>query len=100
MIVPPSPVGRWPVCRSTRTRRMPGGTRNGVAGWSASASFMKSRKIGAADGAAGFLAAEAARLVEADIDADGEIGREADEPGVLAVVGGAGLAGQRLADLP
>jgi len=39
-----------------------------------------------------------ARLVVAEIDADHEIGGEADEPGVLLVVGGAGLAGDRLAD--
>ena len=40
-----------------------------------------------------------ARLVVAEIDADREIGREADEPDILFVVGGAGLAGDRLADL-
>ena len=50
------------------------------------------------DGPARRLVAERARLVVADIEADGEIGREADEPGVVAIVGGAGLAGERLAD--
>ena len=77
---------------------MPGGMRNGVAGLSLSATFMKSRKIGAARCAAGRAAPEMARLVVADVDADREVGREADEPGVLLVVGGAGLAGDRLAD--
>src|SRR5690606_7224049 len=45
--------------------------------------------------AAGFGAAERLRLVEADKDADNEIGREADEPGVAPVIGGAGFAGER-----
>src|SRR6185369_13577738 len=46
-----------------------------------------------------FLAlAEGARLVEADEDAGDEVGREAHEPVVLVVAGGAGLAGKRLAD--
>ena len=48
--------------------------------------------------AAGGALAEIARLVVADIDADREVRREADEPGVLFVVGGSGLAGDRLAD--
>src|SRR4051812_22023328 len=48
--------------------------------------------------ATGRALAEVARLVVADIDADGDVRREADEPGVLFVVGGAGLAGDRLAD--
>src|SRR6185503_20114680 len=43
--------------------------------------------------------AEAARLAIAKIETDDEIGRKADEPDVLAVAGGAGLAGDRLADL-
>src|SRR2546430_10509496 len=42
--------------------------------------------------AAGRAAAEMARLVIAEINADHEIGREADEPGVLLVAGGAGPA--------
>ena len=37
-------------------------------------------------------------LSKPTIDADREIGREAHEPGVVAVVGRAGLAGERLAD--
>ena len=78
---------------------MPAGTRNGTAGLSASATFRKSRTIGAASCAAGRASAEMARLVVADIDADRDVGREADEPDVLLVVGGAGLAGDRLADL-
>ena len=48
--------------------------------------------------AAGRMRAHRPRLVEADIDADCEIGRVADEPGVALVIGGAGLAGHRLAD--
>src|SRR6185437_7229886 len=43
-------------------------------------------------------AAECARIVEADIDADREVGRRAEEPGVLGIVGGAGLAGDRPAE--
>src|SRR6201999_1668797 len=39
------------------------------------------------------------RFVVAHVDADRDIGREAYEPGVLGLVGGAGLAGDRLADL-
>src|SRR5260370_9426200 len=46
--------------------------------------------------ASGGVAAEVARLVVAHVDADGEVGREAEEPDVLLVVGGAGLAGDRL----
>src|SRR5205807_4080485 len=42
--------------------------------------------------------AKAVRIVEPDIDAGDEIGREAHEPVVLIVVRGAGLAGKRLAD--
>src|SRR6476469_8346328 len=48
--------------------------------------------------AAGLAATERLRLVVADIDADHEVGREADEPGVLVVAGCAGLAGDGLAD--
>src|SRR5262249_52834983 len=50
------------------------------------------------DMAAGRTAAEMPRLVVTDVDADRDVGRIADEPGVLFVVGGAGLAGDRLAD--
>src|SRR5258708_1429418 len=49
--------------------------------------------------AAGSVAAEMARLVVAHVNTDYEVGREADEPGILFVVGGAGLAGNRLLDL-
>src|ERR1700686_1301451 len=38
------------------------------------------------------------RLVKAEIDADNDVRREADEPGILRFIGGAGLAGDRLAD--
>src|SRR5690606_23149865 len=41
---------------------------------------------------------ERPRLVEADPDAGHEVGREAHKPGVEAVVCGASLAGDRLAD--
>ena len=47
------------------------------------------------DIAAGLAMSERRRIVEADIDADHEVGREADEPGILLVVGGAGLARDR-----
>src|SRR5258708_34052477 len=43
--------------------------------------------------------AQSARLVIAKIESDDEIGRKADEPDVFCVTGGAGLAGDRLADL-
>src|SRR5258708_30100970 len=49
--------------------------------------------------AAGSVAAEMARLVVAHVNTDYEVGREADEPGILFVGGGAGLAGNRLLDL-
>ena len=45
------------------------------------------------------MLAHVAGGVEADIDADGELGGETDEPGVLVVVRGAGLAGDRTAEL-
>src|SRR5581483_8097420 len=50
---------------------------------------------GRGEHAAGLAMTERVRLVETEIDADDEIGRKADEPGVLVVVGGAGLAGDR-----
>ena len=59
---------------------------------------MISTKTGSAALAPCSCVAEALRLVEADVDADHQIGREADEPGIAAVVRGAGLAGDRLAD--
>src|SRR6201999_2519973 len=51
------------------------------------------------ENAAGHAAAERARLVVTDIDAGDDVGRETDEPRILEVVRGAGLAGDRLADL-
>src|SRR3974390_1179199 len=47
---------------------------------------------------AGRAAREVTRLVVAHIDADHDVGRKPDEPGVPLVVGGAGLASHRLAD--
>src|SRR5271154_4939527 len=41
---------------------------------------------------------ERARLVIAHVDADRDVGREADEPGILGLVGRAGLARDRFAD--
>ncbi len=68
--------GSSPVSASTRTRRTPGGVRNGVAGASSSAAAsMTSIKIGRATLAPVLVAAEIARLVEADVDADHQIGR-------------------------
>ncbi len=54
---------------------------------------------GAREAAAGRPVAQRARLVVADVDAHREVGGEAHEPRILRVVGGAGLAGERLADL-
>src|SRR5690606_507127 len=45
--------------------------------------------------AAGGGRAHGTWLVEANIDAHGEFGREADKPGILIVVGRAGLASYR-----
>src|SRR5262245_45484055 len=45
-VVVPGPA-RWPVLTSTRISLMPGGTRNGIAGLSASAALKKSLAIGA-----------------------------------------------------
>src|ERR1700722_10191200 len=50
--------------------------------------------------AAGGKARDMPRLVEAHIDAAHDVRREADEPDILLVVGGTGLAGNRLADVP
>ena len=83
----------------TRISLMPGGTRNGVGGLSFSACFRKSRAMGRGETATGGAVPQRARLVEADIDADRQVRREAHEPRILGVVRGAGLAGQRLADL-
>src|SRR5205823_2341469 len=47
---------------------------------------------------AGLVRAKIDRVVIADKDAGGEIRAEPDKPGVLPIVGGAGLAGDRLAD--
>src|SRR5882724_12184193 len=47
---------------------------------------------------AGSTLAEVARLVVAHIDTDDDVRRKADEPCILFVVGGAGLAGDWLAD--
>src|SRR5271169_161481 len=49
--------------------------------------------------AAGRTATEMARLVVAHIDADHDVRRVADEPGVLFVISGARLSGDRLAEL-
>src|SRR5208282_4308191 len=42
---------------------------------------------------------DVARLVVTHVDATDDVGREADEPDILLFVGGAGLAGDRLADI-
>jgi len=49
--------------------------------------------------AAGGVAAEMARLVVAHVNTDHEIGREAMNQASFLVIGGAGLAGNRLLDL-
>ena len=95
---PVARAARMPDLASTRISLMPAGTRNGTAGLSASATFRKSLTIGAARWPPVRALAERARLVVADINADHDVGRKADEPDVLFVVGGAGLAGDRLAD--
>src|SRR5689334_1163071 len=96
MVPPVSPgPARMPGLATTRTSLMPAGTLNGTAGLSASA------RDGGCQMAAGrgVGLTERTRLVVAHVDGDGDIGREADEPDVLGLVGGAGLAGDRLADL-
>src|ERR1700743_1083645 len=97
--VSPGPA-RMPVLETTRISLMPAGILNGVAGLSASPSFRESRAIGAArwPPVCRIASSERTRLVVAHVDADHEVRREADEPGVLGLVGGAGLAGERLAD--
>src|SRR6185312_5597384 len=50
------------------------------------------------DRRAGLVRAEAAWIVVTDEDAEGEIGRKSDEPGVVRIIRRAGLAGERLAD--
>src|SRR5262249_48828710 len=50
---------------------------------------------GSGDIASGLAMSERRRIVEADICADHEVRCEADEPGILLVVGGSGLARDR-----
>ena len=52
------------------------------------------------DAGAGFVAAERLWFVEADENADRQIRRKTDEPGVQFLVGGPGLTGQGFADPP
>jgi hypothetical protein len=92
------PVAACPVLRLIGISCSPFGTRNSTGGLSASACFTNSVKIGRRDLAAGRAAAHRLRIVETDEDADRQIRREAHEPGILLVVGGAGLAGDRTAD--
>ena len=47
--------------------------------------------------AAGFVFAEAPRFIKADPNRDNDIRREADEPIILVIIRGAGLAGNRAA---
>jgi hypothetical protein len=54
---------------------------------------MNSLNTGRGQRAAGRTAAHRLRRVEADEDAGHQVGGVADEPGVLFLVGGAGLAG-------
>ena len=77
----------------------PGGVRNGVAGLSLERRLHDldpDRQRQGRAGLAGCPSAAAGRSRRRR--RHDEIGREADEPGVLAVVRGAGLAGQRLAE--
>ena len=57
--------------------------------------FMKSIQIGSAATAPVSFVADRLLLVEAGPDADGDVGIEADEPGVGVVVDRAGLSGER-----
>ena len=83
-----------PVLRSIGIRLMPSGTTNfDRAARPCSAACMNSLNIGAARPPPVAPRPSGPRLVEAEIEAGDQIGREADEPGVLLVVGGAGLAG-------
>ena len=47
---------------------------------------------------AGLVVAEAVRIVVADIDAGSEIGGKPDEPGIMEIICGPGLAGNGLTD--
>ena len=78
---------RWPVFTLIGMSSMPFGTRNGVAGLSLQRHLHeigddRGRKL-----AAGATLAHRLRIVVADIDADRQIGREADEPGIALVIG-------------
>src|SRR5207344_20773 len=53
---------------------------------------------GVAAAGLGITRTQGARLVEADVDADGDVRRGAQEPVVARVVGRAGLAGDRPAE--
>ena len=88
-----------PVLRLMAITFMPSGTRKSTIGVPFSASSMKSLKIGAARPPPVEPLPSALRLVVAHIEADDEVRRVADEPGVLLVVGRAGLAGDRPAEL-
>ena len=79
-----------PVSRSMSTQMMPGGSAKGRFGWPASARHHERRP----DGQRRLRAAQAERLVvvEAHPDHGQQLRREADEPRVAQVVGGARLA--------
>ena len=66
------------------------------------AAFMNAAQTGTAIVAGEPVRQNRARLIEPDPDAGGELRREPDEPGVVEIVGRAGLArgGQREAQAP
>ena len=100
MIVPASPsLACMPVLRLMAISFMPSGTWKSTIGVPFSASLHELLEDRRREAAAGRALAQRLRLVEADIEADDEVRREADEPGVLLVVGRAGLAGDRPAEL-
>ena len=90
----PGPAGK-PVLRLTRTSLMPGGARNGIGGSIGKRDLEEFADDGRGDIAAGLAMSHGRGIVETDIGADHEVRREADEPAILLVIGGPGLAGDR-----
>ena len=98
--------GVWPglkasVHRAVRLGALQGhaaGTAKSIGGWSGQRHLHIFVPDRAADIAAGLVLAEAVRRVEADPAAGDDAGGEADEPGIVEIIGGAGFAGDRLGD--
>ena len=84
-------VASLPVSRSISTKVIPSRRLELRAGRPATASFMNSVQIGSA--ACEPVSADRRVVVEAHPDDGQQLRREADEPGVAQIVGGAALAG-------